>query len=1293
MDVGATSLGKGTDKSTDSTATRSATNSDINAQLIATTLQESATSRLSSLLSTLVAEPLAAAPRMPQQHTLKNTNVGEKATLPQPVVTPNFHIPPHIMGRNLNNPSEDPVSHSRRIQKPRLGVRVPYRNLTSQIVTQDELAQELLERSLKNHPVHDIPEGGDLFFAIKLTQRLASKLSPANSQAASGASHTDQSPGRSSQTVLRSDSKPSATKKDPHLLPETRELIAILEGDGDDDWIPSGTQTLHNPAKVPSTPPQPAATQINTKLDPVLEKELALKQLMEFQNMSRRRKSDKKQTPGDKPRKQRGQARKTPVNKENGQKANVIKRNSESGSKPNLNSSASKTTTNPVNAVKVTRKRKLEDNTLTAVAKKPRVSGKKSISQAKDESKGNVTDKTDGKIQRKTKAKTSLNSSSSPVGMKLKSMSAATPKENGSKSAVHKPKKSNSPSSPGKRKSPNTLDMGNTNSTINTSVNNSVSPVQFKVGMPSIHSPLLADDLPEFSRSFTTPIRTYSPKKKTPNSNNSANGQSPVTDKLREDENVAKTKGSDKVKTDHTSPPKQIEDKQSPSQKKKDIKDNTADSKKKKMSEVDRLLMDEGAINLLYEAERGESRRRSNAPDEPENLPTNQRKILKSVRRKKKDLLLKTRLVKNAVLRLSNSPSSVVSISSRITRRTEPPLSVTTLNQNEPQRKLSFESRDSVGSPASATPLDPPSPRTFVYSPQLPLPAEASRIIRRHSSSSNFSSRSASPNNIRMCDPSQITENSSKPNEVKISVSSGKANENSVKVTGQGRKKGFPIFVRKPQVIQTYQGKKKKISPAESKNANSLPGVKSSNKAPQQNREVKAPGKTLQKIAADKKRAVVVKKISISDKLKLKAEMSKNFQKGFHSGKVKVLKKALENSAKAKKDQTKEKGSTIEEETPDLSSCLAAAASAFAAEALEVREEKSSKKSGSSGTSHSSSPCPSRSSKSPTPTGRTGRKDPRIAPPLSPNAATYSNLLKTLENESQKPRKKDGEEVTKQRSSVRQNAGTYHYKDISLRRYDNLVQVILTPQSTKMKNALNLQVLRELKDALHQLKKDESCRAVLLTSTGSSFCQGVDFHSLLHTNAEKRKTAAQELAQALKEFLKILALFNKPIVAGVHGAAVGLGVTMLPFFDMVFASDKATFYTPYAKLGQVPEGAAILTLPHMFGNAVTSELLFGCRKLTASEALHFGLVTRILWPDRFQEELIPVIRSMANQSSQSMEATKALLRHSLRTKLDAALESETHLLVQHWISAECQSNFKKFLEEGDVGLQKQRLEA
>lgn len=77
-----------------------------------------------------------------------------------------------------------------------------------------------------------------------------------------------------------------------------------------------------------------------------------------------------------------------------------------------------------------------------------------------------------------------------------------------------------------------------------------------------------------------------------------------------------------------------------------------------------------------------------------------------------------------------------------------------------------------------------------------------------------------------------------------------------------------------------------------------------------------------------------------------------------------------------------------------------------------------------------------------------------------------------------------------------------------------------------------------------------------------------------------------------RDFIKSLATFNKPIVAGVQGAAVGLGVTMLPLFDLVIASDKATFCTPYAKLGQIAEGAAVYTLSHVLGSPVVSLMRF-----------------------------------------------------------------------------------------------------
>ncbi|XP_060818505.1 uncharacterized protein LOC132908496 isoform X3 [Bombus pascuorum] len=278
-----------------------------------------------------------------------------------------------------------------------------------------------------------------------------------------------------------------------------------------------------------------------------------------------------------------------------------------------------------------------------------------------------------------------------------------------------------------------------------------------------------------------------------------------------------------------------------------------------------------------------------------------------------------------------------------------------------------------------------------------------------------------------------------------------------------------------------------------------------------------------------------------------------------------------------------------------------------------------------------------------------------------------ANTTKTLESDNNKTKM----EIRSQFSN----------KEINIRRHGNLVQLILTPSSsTKIRNALTLQVMQEFRETLSILKKDDDCRVVLLTSTGSSFCEGLELSMLLHTNKEKRRIHAQEMADAVKDFIKSLASFNKPIVAGVQGTAVGLGVTMLPLFDLVIASDKATFSTPYGKLGQIAEGAAVFTLSHILGSAITSELLLGGRTLTASEALRAGLVTRVLWPDRFQVELLPTLKAMSEQSSQSMEATKTLLRHSLRKKLDAALESETYLLIQHWCSIECQTAIKAYID-------------
>lgn len=1187
---------------------------------------------------------------MPQESGSQNIANGDAATLPLP--TPNYSIPPNLMGRNVENPSDDLITRGRKPLKPRLGVKVPYRNLTSQIVTQDELAQELLERSLKKYPVHDTPEGGDIFFAIKLTQRLANHIVPSASSSSGGtaAQPTDTLPKTDlSHKTDNTVNEKNTSVHDQKVIADDKELLAILEGDVDPNWIPEikATPQCQQQKTVPSTVPV-NGNHFTTppKLDPLLEKELALKQLMEFQTTPRKKKTDKSQEKS--PRKPKQNVKKLTIDALSENNARNVTTEVMKVPKENDVAELKK---------KQNRKRKSVIDDSDNVKKK-----KLSTKNISENIENGRADRT--KVKKLQKDPKKMNETDKKISDNIVNVIESVVKSSAEMEKI------NERQSAGEDK-PSEVDINSHHREILVeNVKNNLDENKYCAG-GTVNTNAVPDN------ENTTPVPEVADLK---------NG----TDNIRRGTN--KDSGEDQKFADASSGAK----------------------KRSRRSEVDKLLIDEGAINLLYEAELGDSRRRS-AVCESDGTSSNSLKKpikpkLNSSRWKKKNLLLKTRLVKNAVLRLKSLQNPSVNL------RAKRQLLCTTDLQNSAESKMAppkrMDSRETLRSPPPplAVQFDPPSPSPSIpCPPRLQLRAEASRIIRRHSSSSTFSSRSTSPTVVpRASYDAGINQ---QKGEHANDGQSGKkvVNESQLKsVAKQGaetRKKGVPIFIRKSEPSQTYKDKKGKDKEFDGTVSMQKEVTGATKSAKTSNTRI-ADSKILPKLKTTvsqketESKAIAVsnapKNVSV-DRSKFSSDSTKMNQKISQKEKVpKSVKVTDENSAMKvkKKDRTQKAEVTgmpviisSSSEKPSVSAtdvqlttCLAEAASAFAAEdkALQVSP------------SGQNTQAVVRGKQSTSNTGQ--KKDTNRSHPQSPNAASYVTLVKTLENDVQKQKRKDDEHA-KSRTSIRQNAGTTCYRELSLRRYNGLVQIIMNPASTKMKNALNLQVLRELRGALSQMKRDDSCRAVLLTSTGGLFCQGVDLHCVLLSNIERRKAVAQEFAFAIKDFIRTLAHFNKPLIAGVNGAAVGLGVTMLPFFDMVIASDKATFYTPYAKLGQVPEGGATMTFQYMFGNCLTSELLFGCRRITASEALHFGLVTRILWPDRFQEELIPIVRGVSAQSTQAMEATKALLRHGLRTKLEASLESEVHLLVQHWCTTECQNNIRNFLDAyEEISLQRQRID-
>lgn len=298
--------------------------------------------------------------------------------------------------------------------------------------------------------------------------------------------------------------------------------------------------------------------------------------------------------------------------------------------------------------------------------------------------------------------------------------------------------------------------------------------------------------------------------------------------------------------------------------------------------------------------------------------------------------------------------------------------------------------------------------------------------------------------------------------------------------------------------------------------------------------------------------------------------------------------------------------------------------------------------------------------------------------PISPASMSYKVLLENLPQQLHPKNKKKTVEKEdsdiERRVSVRASECAFKYKEIVIKKCHKYTQIWLNTH-TKMKNALNPLVMQEISSALNAAKYDDS-NLVMFSGLGNVFCSGIDLHCL---TVGDKKVAARQMTDALRDLVRKFITFPKLIVAVVTGPAIGMGSALLPLCDIVYASDKATFYMPYAQLSQTPEGCASFTLPNIVGIAMANELLVGGRKITAIEACQLGLVSQVYWPTSMMQEVIPRIQHMALGSGKVLETTKLLVRSHQRTKLDLTNESECNLLVERWPAVECQKAIEEFL--------------
>ncbi|GAA5236791.1 enoyl-CoA hydratase/isomerase family protein [Verticiella sediminum] len=202
--------------------------------------------------------------------------------------------------------------------------------------------------------------------------------------------------------------------------------------------------------------------------------------------------------------------------------------------------------------------------------------------------------------------------------------------------------------------------------------------------------------------------------------------------------------------------------------------------------------------------------------------------------------------------------------------------------------------------------------------------------------------------------------------------------------------------------------------------------------------------------------------------------------------------------------------------------------------------------------------------------------------------------------------------------------------------------------------------MARLADACEALDAEPACRAIVLAAEGRSFCAGANFGS-----GERRGRPGALYAHGLRLFR-----LATPLVAAVHGPAIGGGLGLALAADFRIACAEARFSANFNRLGFHPGFGMSVTLPRVVGVQHAARLLYtGCR-IGGDEALRIGLVDALVEPGRVRTEALAWARDIAASAPLAVRDTRATLRAGLADAVAAALQREADLQARHFATSD-----------------------
>lgn len=203
-------------------------------------------------------------------------------------------------------------------------------------------------------------------------------------------------------------------------------------------------------------------------------------------------------------------------------------------------------------------------------------------------------------------------------------------------------------------------------------------------------------------------------------------------------------------------------------------------------------------------------------------------------------------------------------------------------------------------------------------------------------------------------------------------------------------------------------------------------------------------------------------------------------------------------------------------------------------------------------------------------------------------------------------------------------------------------------------NALNETLLQETRRAFELAAQDSNVRVILLTGAGRGFSSGADLNSV--STGQAGFSFSDYLNRNYHPLVLLMRSLPKPIIGVINGVAAGAGMSLALACDLRIAAESAIFTQAFVKIGLVPDSGSTWMLSRLIGQARALELMFSGRKLTAQEALNWGLINHVV-PDN---QLTDAVQQLAAEYAAAPTRTIGCIKQAAEFAASATFEQALH---------------------------------